>query len=114
MGVRGTVEPLEQRQTQHGPMGFSYEGYTHVTSLYTDDVLVFISHQEHFVPALPEIITAFEYVSGLRVNHRKSVLFPLASLARSTTKALPQTRLDSERSHFRYLGLVVSHTDPDN
>lgn len=78
-------------------------GTTHITSLYADDLLLFLDHAPSSLPNVMNIISSFGLISGYKTNLKKSALLPLniAMTDRNYQSEIPLV------TTFKYLGLDI-------
>lgn len=106
------MEPLAERiRREGGRLGIKLDESTHIISLYADDVLLYLRNGAVGIQEMLRILEEFEELSGLRLNRRKTHIFPMhPSLLRPLTLPLD---LDWAPVTFRYLGVRIYHTQAD-
>lgn len=78
----------------------------HHMSLYTDDVLIFLSDISNSIPHAPKLFEAFGFSLGYKVNWSKSILIPLNPAAEESS-LLTTLTLQSNPMGFTYLGIKI-------
>ena len=80
-------------------------GKEHKTSLYADDLLLYITDPQNTLPYLMKLLDLFSSISGHKINVSKSELFPVNSAAKSISFNSCPFKVTSD--NFTYLGVVV-------
>ena len=74
-------------------------------SLYTDDILLYLTKTEEFLHRLKEIFQVFGKFSGFGINWSKSLIYPMGGWRHRGEFPLP---LRIEQHKFRYLGIQIT------
>uniref|UniRef100_A0A8C7XNT8 Reverse transcriptase domain-containing protein n=1 Tax=Oryzias sinensis TaxID=183150 RepID=A0A8C7XNT8_9TELE len=102
------IEPLAiALRTDKGITGISRGGEVHKTSLYADDLLLYIANPEESIPRMLELLSSFGSLSGYKLNLGKSILFPINQLARDWDYS--KFPLTVEKKSFAYLGIKITN-----
>lgn len=83
-------------------------GEDHRASLYTDDVLIFMSKPLQSIPILLECISYYSSLSGYKINLSKSTALPLNLSSLEHLKLISSFQISEQG--FRYLGIFVTGT----
>ena len=81
-------------------------GKEHKTSLYADDLLLYITDPQNTLPYIMKLLGQFSSISGHKINVSKSELFPVNSAAKSISFNSCPFKVTSD--NFTYLGVVVT------
>ncbi|CDR06064.1 unnamed protein product [Oncorhynchus mykiss] len=84
-------------------MDVSAGGLQHKISLYKDDVLLYISNPEKFLPPILDTIAQYGKFSGYKINFNKSTVCPLNITLTSSMKTLCLFQWKTQG--FQYLGI---------
>ncbi len=99
-----SLEPLVQKiRNSHEVKPIATCGTYHKTSLYADDLLLFLNDVLSSLPAILKIFHNFSLISGHKINLNKSSLLPLNT-------AMINLHLDVGIlvvTHFKYLGIDI-------
>lgn len=83
-------------------MGIKRGGHSHKLSLYTDDLILFISEPDTSIPKALDIISKLGKMSGYKINLSKSIIFPMNDHAQ---------QLDFDLFPFKVAGDKFTHLD---
>uniref|UniRef100_A0A803JLI9 Reverse transcriptase domain-containing protein n=1 Tax=Xenopus tropicalis TaxID=8364 RepID=A0A803JLI9_XENTR len=81
--------------------------YARPISLYADDMLLYLANSNQALANLLAAVAEFGQYSGLRINHSKSIIFPIDPLPPGTPDHISQLQVVTS---FKYLGIMV-HKD---
>uniref|UniRef100_A0A6I8T0L1 Reverse transcriptase domain-containing protein n=1 Tax=Xenopus tropicalis TaxID=8364 RepID=A0A6I8T0L1_XENTR len=102
------IEPLAIRIRAHEAIeGLRIGNITEKISLYADDMLLYLANSHQALMNLLAVLSEFGRYSGLRINHSKSIIFPIDPLPPGTPEYISQLQVVSS---FKYLGITV-HKD---
>lgn len=101
------IEPLATAiRNNHSIHGITRFGTEHKSSLYADDLLLFVSKAKTSIPLILELLTKFGEISGYRLNLHKSELLSL-NLSNTTLQNITVPFKMAVNS-FIYLGVIVA------
>ncbi len=91
--------------------GVNRGGLEYKVSLYTNDMLLYISDLSSGFLHLLKLLNEFGQLSGYKVNFQKSELMPVGTLNSDTVFSSIPFKISAKK--FRYLGVWITHNYND-
>uniref|UniRef100_A0A3B3UGS4 Reverse transcriptase domain-containing protein n=1 Tax=Poecilia latipinna TaxID=48699 RepID=A0A3B3UGS4_9TELE len=103
------IEPLALAiRTNNSFKGITRGRVEHKLSLYTDDLLLYISAPERSIPHILALLSQFGEISGYKVNMHKSELLPMDACLDYITSATP---FKIANHSFVYLVIIIGRVN---